>query len=147
MIQFGYQQGQTDHTLFIKQVENGKRLILIMYVDDMVIAGDDIEEIKGLKMKLQVEFKVKELGTLKYFLGMEIARSKQGIFITQRKYTLDLLNETGKLGCRLAGTPLERNWEQEVTENDSTMDKERYNRLVGKLIYLSLLPNLILPIV
>ena len=67
----------------------------------MVIAGDDIEEIKGYKTKLQVEFKVKELDTLKYFLGMEIARSKQGIFITQRKYTLDLLNETRKLGCRL----------------------------------------------
>ena len=73
----------------------------------MVITSDDTEEIKGLKIRLQAEFKVKDLDTLKYFLGMEIARSKQGIFITHRKYTLDLLNETGKLGCRPASTLLE----------------------------------------
>lgn len=43
-------------------------------------------------------------------LGMEVARSKEGIFISQRKYTLDLLKETGKLGCKPANTPLEPNW-------------------------------------
>ena len=54
-------------------------------------------------------------------------------------YTLDLLNETRKLGCRPASTPLEQNWKQKVKENDSTVDKERYQRIVGKLIYISLI--------
>lgn len=65
-----------------------------------------LQKIVNLKKELQFEFKVKDLKTLKYFLGMEFARSKQGIFISQRKYVLDMLKETGKLGCRLTSTPL-----------------------------------------
>ena len=112
MKQLGYKQGQVDHTLFVKRGEFGKQAILIVYVDDIIVTGDDESEIENLKRKLQAEFKVKDLGGLKYFLGMEIARRQKGIFISQRKYTLDLLKETGKLGCRPAGTPLERNLKQ-----------------------------------
>jgi len=87
--------------------ESAKQSILIIYVDNIVIRGDDELEIENLKKKLQAIFKVKDLGAFKYFLGMEIARSRRGIFISQRKYTLDLLKEAGKLGCRPTRTPLE----------------------------------------
>jgi len=69
---------------------------------------------------------------------MEFARNKQEIFISQRKYVLDLLKETGKLGCKPVLTPLERNWKQNITNDDPLMDRETYQHLVGKLIYLSL---------
>ena len=69
---------------------------------------------------------------------MEVARSKQGIFISQRKYVLDLLRDTGKTGCKPASTPLERNWKEKITDHDPPVDREQYQRLVGKLIYLSL---------
>src|ERR1044072_10047523 len=69
---------------------------------------------------------------------MEIARSKKGIFISRRKYTLDLLQEIGKLGCKPATTPLDRNWKLKITDDDPLVERERYQRLVGKLIYLSL---------
>ena len=138
MKQLGYVQSQADHTLFVKKSIDGKRAILIVYVDDMVITGDDNNEIDNLKNCLQAEFKVKDLGQLQYFLGMEIARSKKGIFISQRKYTLDLLQETGKLGCKPATTPLDRNWKLKITDDDPLVERERYQRLVGKLIYLSL---------
>ena len=65
----------------------------------MVITGDGTQEIIRLKDQLQEEFKVKDVVRLQYFLGMEIAGSKKGIFISQRKYTLDLLKEIGKVGC------------------------------------------------
>ncbi|KAA0064804.1 Cysteine-rich RLK (receptor-like protein kinase) 8 [Cucumis melo var. makuwa] len=55
------------------------------------------------------EFEIKDLENLKYFLGMEMARSKEGISVSQRKYTIDLLTETGMLGCRPAETPIEFN--------------------------------------
>ena len=84
-----------------------------MYVDDIIITGDDIHEIAALKQKLKEEFEVKDLGEMQYFLGMEVARSKLGIVISQRKYTLDLLKETGMLGCKPRYTPLERNWKCE----------------------------------
>ncbi|KAA0055698.1 putative mitochondrial protein [Cucumis melo var. makuwa] len=56
------------------------------------------------------EFEIKDLGNLKYFLGIKVARSKEDISVSQRKCTLDLLIETGMLGCRLADTPIEFNW-------------------------------------
>lgn len=91
MKEFGYSQCQADHTLFIKRSTEGKTTILIVYVDDIIVTGDCEEEIRSLKVFLAQEFEIKDLGNLKYFLGMEVARSKKGISISQRKYVLDLL--------------------------------------------------------
>jgi len=82
--QFGYKQGEADHTIFTKHGD-GKRCILIVYVDGIIITGDDIDEMKALKQRLKEEFKVKDLGIMRYFLGMEVARSKEGMIISQRK--------------------------------------------------------------
>ena len=80
---------------------------------------------------------------MKYFLGMEMVRSKQGILISQRKYTLDLLKDTGMMGCKPRYTPLERNWKCLIKDNDPPVNKERYQRLVERLIYLFLTcPNI-----
>lgn len=86
---FGYGQSQADHTLFYKHNVNGKIAVLIVYVDDIILTGDDEGELHFLKKKLAEVFEIKELGSLKYFLGIEFARSKEGIFINQRKYILD----------------------------------------------------------
>ena len=66
-----------------------------------------------------------------------MAHSKQGIFISQQKYVTDLLKETGKTACKPASTPIDPNLRLEEAENDATVDKEMYQRLVGRLIYLS----------
>ena len=105
MIKYGYHQSQGDHTLFIKR-SFGKITVLIVYVDDIIVTGDDLKEMDALKEKLSREFEIKDLGTLKYFLGIEVARSIKGIFISQRKYILDLLKDTGMLGCKPASTLL-----------------------------------------
>jgi len=75
---------------------------------------------------------------MKYFLGMEVARSREGLFISQRKYTMDLLKDTGMMDCRPTGTPLDKGWKSREEDDNVPMDKERYQRLVGRLIYLSL---------
>ena len=138
MTRFGYVQGQANHTMFCRHSVNGKKSILIVYVDDMSITGDDTQEINNLKERLKAEFEIKDLGNLRYFLGIEVVRSKNGIFISQRKYTLDLLAETGKLRCKPTGTPLDLSWKVKDADEDTQVDKGRYQRLVGKLIYLSL---------
>nr|KYP53160.1 hypothetical protein KK1_024983 [Cajanus cajan] len=79
---------------------------------------------------------MKDLGKLKYFLRIEVAYSKNGIFISQRKYVLDLLKETGKLGCRTSTIPIEQN-HRIGSEESTPIKKAQYLRLVGKLIYLS----------
>jgi len=108
---------------------------MAVYVDDIVITGDDVEEIKCLKENLGRAFEVKDLGPLRYFLGIEIARSPKGIVLSQRKYVLDLLTETGMLGCRPCSTPIDKNHQISAQCGDS-VNKETYQRLVGRLIYL-----------
>ena len=79
----GYCQSQADHTMFYKHNKDGKIVILIVYMDDIVLTGSDKEELERLKIRLAEEFEIKDLGALKYFLGMELARSKEGIFVNQ----------------------------------------------------------------
>ena len=146
ILQNGYKQSLADHTLFIKVTSTNKKAILIVYVDDIILTGDDEEEISNLKKLLNREFETKDLGKLRYFLGMEVARSKEGLVINQRKYVLDLLKETGFLGCKPADTPMEANLRFNK-EDESLVDREKFQRLVGKLIYLSLTrPDIAFPV-
>ncbi|CAN0874904.1 Retrovirus-related Pol polyprotein from transposon RE1, partial [Linum grandiflorum] len=133
----GYYQCQTDHTLFVKHGISGKMAVLIVYVDDIIITGNDEEGINLLKDALAAEFDLKDLGPLKYFLGIEVARSSKGIVLSQRKYILDLLTETGMLGCKPIDTPMEPNKKLSFEGTMPTVDVGNYQRLVGKLIYLA----------
>lgn len=76
-----------------------------MYVDDITFTSDYEEELWKPKTFLTMEFEIKDLGNNKLFLGMEVAKSKKCIFISQLKYILDLLKKTGMLRCQPAGTP------------------------------------------
>ena len=77
LLKAGYNQGQGDHTMFIRHSQNGKIAILIVYVDDIILTGDDVLEMNRLKTSLSSTFEIKDLGSLRYFLGMEVARSKK----------------------------------------------------------------------
>ncbi|XP_021766281.1 uncharacterized protein LOC110730767 [Chenopodium quinoa] len=90
---------------------------------------------------------MKDLGVLKYFLGLEVARSKQGIYICQRKYALDIISETGLLGAKPADFPMEQNHKLALAEGRVLEDVEKYRRLVGRLIYLCVTrPDLAYPV-
>ena len=100
--------------------------MLAVYVDDIVITGDDEREIIRLKENLNKEFEVKDLGQLRYFLGIEIAQNPKGIVLSQRKYVLDLLSETGRmLECRPVSTPIDPNHKL-CADSSNPVNKERY---------------------
>ena len=99
-----------------------------------MITGSDTTRISSLKSFLHTQFHTKDLGMLKYFLGVEVTRSKKGIFLSQRKYVLDLLSETGKLGTKPFSSPMVPNL-QLIKDGELFEDPERYRRLVGKLNY------------
>ena len=120
-----YKQSDADHTLFIKQ-KLGKVTALIVYVDDMIVIENDPSEITALQRKLAAEFELKDLGNLKYFLGIEVARSAQGISFCQRKYVIDLLTETGILDCKPAETPIEVNHGLSIYGDQVPTDKDKY---------------------
>ncbi|KAL6331836.1 hypothetical protein AAG906_020180 [Vitis piasezkii] len=111
-------------------------ILLVVYVDDIVITGNDHAGISDLKTFMHSKFHTKDLGELKYFLGIEVSRSKKGMFLSQRKYVLDLLKETGKIEAKPCTTRwfLMYNLCQMM---EILLQLERYRRVVGKLNYLT----------
>nr|CAD1833849.1 unnamed protein product [Ananas comosus var. bracteatus] len=95
------------------------------------------KRISSLKLFLQSQFQTKDLGMLKYFLGIEVTRCKRGIFLSQKKYVLDLLAETGKLGAKPCSAPMAPNLQLTANDDELFEDPERYRRLVSKLNYLT----------
>ena len=91
---------------------------MIVYVDDIIFTGNDFDfdEIRRLKRMLAKEFEIKDLGKLRYFLGIEVASSSKGIFLSQMKYVLDLLQEVGMLGCKPSDTPIDPNQNLETPD-------------------------------
>ena len=104
----GNKQSQGDHTLLIKHSNLRGVTTLLVYVDNTMTRNDELER-QTLRQCLTKEFEIKELGRLKYFLGIEVAHSKQGIFISRREYVTNLLKEIGKLVCKPASTPIDPN--------------------------------------
>ncbi|CAL2239859.1 unnamed protein product [Prunus armeniaca] len=136
MKNFGYTQSNSYHTMFLKHDE-GKLTAFIVYLDDIIVTRNDAKEQLKLQKYLSQEFEMKDLGDLKYFLGIEVGRSKTGIFLSQRKYVMDLLTETGMLGCKPAATPIEMNHKLCEDMDQEPTNKEQYQCLVGRLIYLA----------
>ncbi|GAU31823.1 hypothetical protein TSUD_58240 [Trifolium subterraneum] len=100
-------------------------------------AGSSTAEIERIKIILDRQFKIKDLGSLKYFLGLEVAQSSQGITISQRKYCLDLLEDTGLLGSKPVSTPLDPSLKLHQDNGAPFEDITQYRRLIGRLLYLT----------
>jgi len=110
---------------------------LLVYVDDIVVTGNDTAEQVILKQNLAKQFEIRELGVLKYLLGIEVAYSKDGIFLSQRKYIMDLLIEIGLLRGKGSSILVDPNLKLQANTKDEVIDKGRFQHLVGRLIYLS----------
>lgn len=147
LIKAGYAQSSYDHSLFTKK-EGMDIAIILVYVDDLLITGSTPTLIEDAKRTLHSHFKMKDLGDLRYFLGIEVMRSKGGILLNQRKYSLKLISEVGLSGARPASTPLETNHKLTIVDFDIHMgikndleleDVLGYQKLIGKVIYLTII--------
>nr|XP_027186543.1 uncharacterized protein LOC113784530 [Cicer arietinum] len=111
--------------------------VILVYVDDLLLAGDNLAEINSVKTSLQTIFSIKDLGVLKYFLGFEIARTKRGISLCQRKYSLGILEDTGLLGSKLCSTPMDPNLKLSITYGQPLSNVTIFRQLIDKLLYLT----------
>ncbi|KAM3216084.1 hypothetical protein P3L10_025524 [Capsicum annuum] len=102
LISSSFVQSHHDYSLFVKKSGNDLVLILV-YVDDLLITGSSSSLIEEAKCMLQLHFNIKVLGEMKYFLGLAIARSKQGILVCQMKFELDLIADVGLADSKPSG--------------------------------------------
>lgn len=136
LLAFGFKQSYEDYSLF-SLIEGNICLHILVYVDDFIIADNDISTIHRFKNYLHKCFKMKDLGKLKYFLGLEVARGPEGMFVSQRKYALDIIAECGLLGAKPSPVPTELNQKLALAKGPLLTDPGKYRRLVGRLIYLT----------
>ncbi|KAK2999074.1 hypothetical protein RJ639_024033 [Escallonia herrerae] len=134
---YGFLQSHADHTLFTYQ-KGDVFLSVLVYVDDLILAGNNITACSSFKKYLNDCFKLKDLGPLKYFLGIEAARGPRGLFLSQRKYALDILSESGLSASKPAAFPMEQNHGLALASGPLLSDPGPYRRLIGRLVYLTI---------
>ncbi|XP_019056182.1 PREDICTED: uncharacterized protein LOC109115948 [Nelumbo nucifera] len=138
LIQFGFAQTYPDYSLFT-YCKHNVRLHVLIYVDDLIIGGNDTTAIVKFKEYLHQCFRMKDLGPLKYFLWIEVARGLEGIFLSQRKYSLDIISECGFMGAKPTSVPIEQNHHLALAKSALMENPNRYRLLVGRLIYLTII--------
>ncbi|KAF5447982.1 hypothetical protein F2P56_033491 [Juglans regia] len=132
----GYTKGSPNQ--FFTKLDGTSFIVLLVYVDDIIIAGNCSSSIASLKCFLNTQFKIKDLGCVHYFLGLEVARSFKGIHLCQRKYALDILADSGTLGSKPLKFPLEQNFKLSKDSGVPLSDPSTYRRLIGRLLYLTI---------
>lgn len=143
----GFIQSHFDYSLFTRK-KGDNIVIILVYVDDLLITGNDHTLIQESKTALQEKFKIKDLGEMKYFFGIEIARSKEGILMNQMKFAFEVITELGLSGSKPMSTPTECNKKLTTVEYDKHVgelgvdakfdDPGPNQRLIGKLLYFTM---------
>ena len=132
----GYQQSKNDYSLFLNKSLT-RITIVVVYVDDILIIGSNTVETYHVKRPLHTLFGIKDLGNLHYFLGLEVSYVDEGIILSQRKFTTDLLKDSGLNCSRHASTPLPLNCKLDPNQGDLLLDPTYYRAMVGKINFLT----------
>jgi hypothetical protein len=137
VIATSFAASQHDPTFFVHTSPRGRTPILL-YVDDMLITGDDYEYIAFVKALLSEQFHMSDLVPLSYFLGIEVTSTPNGYYLSQRKYIHDLLDHAGLTNHHSVDTPMEPHTCLHATDDVPLEDPTRYRHLVSSLVYLGI---------
>ena len=143
MIDQGYTRTTTDHCVFMKKFNSGEFIILLLYVDDMLIVGRDVKQIKELKIALSKSFSMKDLGPASQILGMKIIRDRksQKLWLSQERYVERVLERFNMSKAKAVCAPLTSHFKLSSAQcPKSEADKEEmkkvpYASAVGSLMY------------
>ncbi|KAJ9541585.1 hypothetical protein OSB04_028091 [Centaurea solstitialis] len=136
VLSLGFFASNYDSGLFTRTTASGS-ILLLLYVDDMIITGDDSIGIASLKQSLSSSFEMKDLGKLHYFLGLEVLSDSSDTYLCQAKYISDLLSKAGLSDNKVASTPLERNLHLAPNSGQLLQDPTQHRQLAGSLVYLT----------
>ncbi|XP_026452006.1 uncharacterized protein LOC113352397 [Papaver somniferum] len=132
----GFAKSLCDNSLFTYH-RGTTSIYFLVYADDIIITGTDNNFINSLKLRLASHFSIKDLGSLKYFLGIEVSRSSNGIFLCQRKYILDILKDSSLTGACTSTYPMDTKLKLLPTDGTELTDPSCFRRLIGRLLYLT----------
>jgi hypothetical protein len=135
LISVGFNRSPSEPTLYTKVNQEGKILIVFLYVDDLIFTRD--LSVDDFKNAMKTDFEMTDLGLMKYFLGIEVVQSDDGIFICQTKYANEVLKRFRMLNCKLAATPMATGTKLTKYDEGSYVDLTLYKKLVGSLMYLT----------
>ena len=137
IIQMEFVQPKSDYSLFI-HTQGASFTVLLVYVDDILLTENNVACVNSLKKVLDDKFGLKDLGSLRYFLGLEVARTNEGISLNQRKYALEILKDTGFIGSKPIKFLMDQNLKLSKYEGKLLEKPGQYRRLIGRLLYLTL---------
>ncbi|KAK0605174.1 hypothetical protein LWI29_023729 [Acer saccharum] len=136
LLQNGFVNSQSDTSLFILN-SNGCVIFLLVYVDDIIVTGNDVTSVNDFIATLARRFSIKDLGGLSYFLGVEVTSCSAGLFLSQQKYITDLLHRTKMFDAKPVSTPLPTDHSITLLDGTSLTDATEFRRVIGALQYLS----------
>ena len=130
----GFAKSKFDPNLSHKVVEVVP-VILFLYVDDLFLTGNE-KQIMESKKKLAEKFEMKDLGLMHYFLGLEVWKISEGIFLNQGKYAVEILKRFNMLECKAMATPMDSNLKLLADDSSELVDMTHYRQIIGSLMYL-----------
>jgi hypothetical protein len=112
----------------------------------MLVTGSNAKLLEEFKTEMQDVFEMYDLGIMNYFFGMEIHQCSSGIFVSQRKYVVDILKKFKRESCKEVATPLAQNEKISKNDGEKLKDPSAFRSLVGSLLYLTATrPDLMFP--
>ena len=132
LLQFGFQNSYVDTSLFVFHAD-GHTMYLIVYVDDLILTGDNDTKVNHFITILAQQFSIKDVGLLTYFLGVEVVPNKHGLLLSQRRYIMDFLTQTKMQDAKTVLTPIPTSPTLMFTSGSSLSDPIEYCQVVGTL--------------
>ena len=136
LLENDFKMGKIDNTLFIK-VKNNDMLIVQIYVDDIIFGSTNSSLCEEFSKCMHNEFEMSMMGELSFFLGLQIKQLKDGIFISQEKYTRDLLKKFKFNEGKVAKTPMSTTTKLDKDEKGKCVDIKTYRGMIRSLLYLT----------
>eukprot|EP00253_Pinus_taeda_P010232 PITA_10232 len=136
LLENGFEKCEGEPTLYIKE-KDGKILIVVLYVDDVIFTGNDDYIIENFNAVMKEEFKMTDMGLLRYFLGIEVEQSENEIFISQAKYVNEVLERFNMQDNKVAITPTVMGLKLNKEDSNKDFDPSLYKSIVGSLMYLT----------
>jgi hypothetical protein len=135
LLALGFARCVNEHGMYTRG-KGEARLIVGVYVDDLIITGGDAGAVAKFKVQMQKIFKMSDLGLLSYYLGLEVTQGAQGITLRQSAYATKVLEKAGLAGCNASATPMEPKLKLFKEGTTPSVDVTEYRSLIGSLRYL-----------